>query len=341
MSAPAQEGPAAPAEEKKKGLSKYVQRMKTVLKRSDGSKRLSFASRPAAGSSAPKASAATPAPAPVETATPAAPTTTPGGPQPIKVLRSDINAERARKLGDRFKITIESHEWTTVHGNEEAWRVEKPVRMRIHRTCHKCGTTFGGNKVCSSCQHTRCTKCPRYPTKKSKDKGKAAEVSAGTGVIEVDNYWGLQEKFVLTMPSHRAGAQPLVRKKPMQRVRRTCHDCSTLFPPGSKICSNCSHVRCTDCPRDPPKKKKYPHGYPGDVHSATFNTFACHRCDKIFPPVEEGAPPPECTRCKHVKCDSCKLARPRKVEPEPDPELLASVEAKLAALSLKPPTASS
>jgi len=48
MSAPAQQGPTAPVEEKKKGLSKYVQRMKTVLKRSDGSKRLSFSSRPAA-----------------------------------------------------------------------------------------------------------------------------------------------------------------------------------------------------------------------------------------------------------------------------------------------------
>jgi hypothetical protein len=40
MSAPANDGPGPV--EKKKGVSKLVSRMKTVLKRSDGSKRLSF-----------------------------------------------------------------------------------------------------------------------------------------------------------------------------------------------------------------------------------------------------------------------------------------------------------
>jgi hypothetical protein len=44
MSTPANEAPEV-AVEKKKGLSKYVSRIKSVLKRSDGSKRLSFLSR--------------------------------------------------------------------------------------------------------------------------------------------------------------------------------------------------------------------------------------------------------------------------------------------------------
>jgi hypothetical protein len=47
------------------------------------------------------------------------------------------------------------------------------------------------------------------------------------------------------------GAPDLVLKKPTQRVRRTCHQCQTLFAPHTKTCANCSHVRCTDCPRDP------------------------------------------------------------------------------------------
>jgi hypothetical protein len=49
MSAPVGEGAAIPVEEKKKGLSKYVSRMKSVLKRSDGSKRLSFSGKTPAG----------------------------------------------------------------------------------------------------------------------------------------------------------------------------------------------------------------------------------------------------------------------------------------------------
>jgi hypothetical protein len=43
MSAPAKDAP----EEKKKGVSKFLTRVKTVLKRGDGSKRLSFSGKSA------------------------------------------------------------------------------------------------------------------------------------------------------------------------------------------------------------------------------------------------------------------------------------------------------
>jgi hypothetical protein len=170
-------------------------------------------------------------------------------------MRSQIAAERANKLNQRFKLPmLEANEFLAVP-DKEAIRIEKPIRVRIHRTCHKCQTTFGGNKVCASCQHPRCPMCPRYPVKRPKTEGakgrknEAPEASV-EGYIEPDTYWGMREPFVLTKPS-RTGEQLLVRKKPMQRVRRTCHACSTLFPPGTKLCSNCGHVRCTDCPRDP------------------------------------------------------------------------------------------
>jgi hypothetical protein len=95
------------------------------------------------------------------------------------------------------------------------------------------------------------------------------------------------------------------------------------------------------------KKKKFPDGYPGDVYSDDISKpvkYACHKCTKVFPPVphpdsEEGksaagAAPPECVRCKHPKCESCPRAAPAKVEPAPDPDVLASVTAKLAALNV-------
>jgi hypothetical protein len=34
-------------------------------------------------------------------------------------------------------------------------------------------------------------------------------------------------------------------------VRRTCHECKTMFFTGNKTCDKCGHIRCTDCPRDP------------------------------------------------------------------------------------------
>jgi len=357
MSAPAKDGPAVP-QEKKGGLSKIVSRMKTVLKRSDGSKRLSFSSKsaPATTISRPSATKSTeptpvaataPAPDPVEP-------TTAGGPQPTKLMRSQIEADRAKKLSERFAMTIDS-----MHSgpDREISRVEKPIRMRIHRTCHRCNATFRGSKVCSECEHVRCKACPRYPLKKPerKEKGPAMAAVASATAIEPDTYWGMREQICLTRPSTRPGGQPLVRKEPKQRVRRTCHECQTLFTGGNKTCISCSHVRCVDCPRDPHKKKKYPDGYPGDAFSSNTAIpvkYSCHKCLKVFPAVphpdsEEGkarkegnVEPLACVRCNHPMCSDCPRAKPVRVEPAPDPEVLKAVQARLAALNISTTIAS-
>ncbi|THV49844.1 hypothetical protein BGAL_0176g00030 [Botrytis galanthina] len=396
MSSSAQGAPRAPAvpsiptipttsnDDKKKGLSRVLGRMKTVLKRSDGSKRLSFAGKSSTsttigGPSVPKSTdqvskskpipKPTPTPEPskeipisipivVETKQPTDTTTktttssttkqqsksksqsqSQPQPQPTKVSRAEINAERARKLAERFQLQIEPHEWQSLTGEKDVWRIEKPIRMRIHRTCHKCDTTYGANKICTNCEHPRCTKCPRYPLKK-KDKGKTAVANTGPTKVEVDREWKKSEKLIMTLPSQKVGGQPLVRKKPTQRVRRTCHECSTLFTAGNKICTTCSHTRCADCPRNPSKKKKYPDGYPGDQPSSTNKKFACHKCDKTFPhhsSLDPKTSMQECTSCKHVRCDMCMIAVPRKVVPEPDPEVLRRVEEKLRGLSIRRP----
>ncbi|TVY16818.1 hypothetical protein LARI1_G004462 [Lachnellula arida] len=347
MSTPATHGPDVPPA-KSKRLSTFVTRIKTVLKRSDGSKRLSF-SRPAAATS-------TAGPSAVKSDEPAADPTNeeptqleipkeeeaPTEPQAKKVNRAQIDAERARKLGERFKIAIDPVIWPT----EEVYRVEKPIRMRIHRQCHRCRTTFGGSKTCNSCHHVRCTKCPRYPPRKT-DKDRTEKAPATSGGLEVDNYYGLREVVEIRKPNPRPGGQPLVRKKPMQRIRRTCHECSTLFVGNAKVCSSCNHVRCADCPRDPAKKRRYPDGYPGDAPSSNTSLpvkYACHRCTKVFPPIphpDSGLEQPkqDCVRCHHERCSECRRAPPRRIEPEPDPELLKRVEAKLAALHVGTTTA--
>ena len=127
-----------------------------------------------------------------------------------------------------------------------AERVEKPVRVRVHRECHVCKTDFKSEKICSKCEHRRCKECSRFPEKKSKDgKLEPGEVTAGL-VDEKKARYRLQ----ITRPA-RASGQILVLKKPTQRVRRNCHSCGTQFIAGVKICGECGHARCTDCPRDP------------------------------------------------------------------------------------------
>lgn len=87
------------------------------------------------------------------------------------------------------------------------------------------------------------------------------------------------------------------------------------------------------------KKKKYPYGYPGDAPSARTRHFACHVCTKVFGTADthtlldaiagEAAVLPSCERCQHVKCERCPRATPRKIEPEPDPAILKSLQEKL------------
>lgn len=261
MSAPANDGPAAPVE--KKGLNKILSRMKTVLKRSSSetSRRLSLAGKSATAGprynqlildqTIANCSSTTAKPEPKkEEEVVVAPEESKVA-EPKKILRSQIQADRARKLSERFDISIQPFE---IKEDREILRVEKPIRMRIHRSCHKCNTTFGGSKVCDKCEHVRCKSCPRFPPKSkssgSKDKGKGKENDT-TGHIEADTHWNPKENFVLTMPSKKPGCQPLVRKLPKQRIRRNCHECKALFVTKSKTCASCGHVRCTECPRDP------------------------------------------------------------------------------------------
>lgn len=111
----------------------------------------------------------------------------------------------------------------------------------------------------------------------------------------------------MTMPS-RTGGQDLVRKQVVQRVRRWCHSCETMYAPGSKVCASCSHVRCKRCPRDPHKPDKYPDGYPGDAEPPKIKPertyrrvrqrvhYICHVCTTGY---NEGAN--VCAKCGQAK----------------------------------------
>ncbi len=156
-----------------------------------------------------------------------------------------LQEEKARALFAKYGLTLEPGEWT-VPATVGVPRVEKQVRMRIHRTCHRCQTTFGMDRVCSHCQHNRCKKCPRFPGSKSKaTKGKGLAVGGVAGDDGMD-----KKTDPLTM-LQRTTAKEMTRRAPTQRVRRTCHQCETIFQGKATQCENCKHLRCPKCPRDP------------------------------------------------------------------------------------------
>jgi len=166
-------------------------------------------------------------------------------------------AERAQALFKKHNIEIDPKDWP-LSSAPAGERVQKDIRMRVHRTCHKCEATFGPDKVCKKCEHKRCKKCPRHPIKKSKDKGKE-KVGAKTGATPGYKKRRGDVAYGLTIPSKKAGGQDLVRKPVRQRVHRRCHRCQADFR-GQKVCPGCSHNRCKRCPREPFKTNKPP-GY--------------------------------------------------------------------------------
>ncbi|KAJ5492393.1 Zinc finger FYVE/PHD-type [Penicillium expansum] len=337
-------------EERPEGFSKYLKRMKTVLRPRSMSKRQSIT--PAvvapAETTAPKAtsppatvSAPVSAPAPAQELSPTG---------PVMITNySTTQQEKARTLFAKYGLTVNTLDWKTPP-DLQLTRVTKPIRMRVHRTCHRCETTFGAEKVCINCQHTRCTKCPRYPAARNKDG------EASTRKLKLPETYVHQphlfprtshlklstaKEISLKMPSP-TGGQDFVRRPVRQRVHRQCHLCASPFALGSKECPSCSHVRCKICPRDPAKLDKYPDGYPGDAHppkpipERTFKKprrrvhYECHVCETGFQ-VNSNT----CLKCGQVKCAETKRIPPKKVKPEISPEVLKSMEEKLAAMVLE------
>ncbi|KAK0715034.1 hypothetical protein B0H67DRAFT_232411 [Lasiosphaeris hirsuta] len=330
MSSPAQGGPSVPKEKEKekKGIGGVLSRVKTVWK--NGGRRISTKLNP-------RSSTFSPTDATILEPIPLKPEPSKPENEATEVPRSQLFAERAKKLGELYGLELKPSEWHSTEGT--ALRVEKPIRMRVHRKCHVCDTSFGLGKECLKCKHPRCKQCPRVPPKRTEaEKEESRKKRAAILKERAENPpiipdWDTSDKKIVLRKPAKTGGQDLIHRKPRQRVRRTCCQCTKLYASGTKTCESCSHVRCTDCPRDPSKKDKYPYGYPGDTLGAKVGHYKCHECKTIFSdaPSEDAS----CPKCKHRNCASCERLTPKKVEPEPDPEVWKSLQAKLDDLKLK------
>ncbi|KAM0106427.1 hypothetical protein ACP6JB_007906 [Aspergillus fumigatus] len=207
-----QNDPSRPDEGRQDGFSKYLKRMKTILKRGPTA-RSSISNMQEITERPEPSQVASPTPAPAQKPT-AKPTT-----QPTVVTHwSAIQEEKARALFAKYGLTLESGEWRS-SSDMTVQRVAKPIRMRVRRTCHRCETTFGPDKVCVNCQHIRCTKCPRHTSTKPKDQAQnALEAIRAAQGHEPPRH--MSKESQLAIPS-RTGGQDLVLKPIRQRVRRT------------------------------------------------------------------------------------------------------------------------
>jgi hypothetical protein len=166
------------------------------------------------------------------------------------ILRSKAQSERLRKMTRQYNLSIPDELLTYCSPPKERVRVHRPARMRVHRSCHRCNTSFGEARVCTGCSHRVCTLCESTPRQNfSPHAWDPATADLATD-MEVDDFQAIQQQVILTR-ANRTSSQPLVRKELRQRVRRTCHACSRMFAAGTKTCAACQHVCCVECPRSP------------------------------------------------------------------------------------------
>ncbi|KAL8713057.1 MAG: hypothetical protein Q9220_002917 [cf. Caloplaca sp. 1 TL-2023] len=169
MSTPPPGEPIGPDEDRK-GFSKFVRRASKVFRRRSSARQSisgpSGVPQPSTETTPaePSTGAVTSPPPIAETATEEQPTVAPSVPsttqQPEDKARdkppnprlavtaaasSAALEEKARALFAKYGLTLEPGEWTTPM-KPDAERVEKRIRMRVHRTCHRCQNMFGPDK---------------------------------------------------------------------------------------------------------------------------------------------------------------------------------------------------
>ncbi|KAL5113411.1 hypothetical protein ACEQ8H_008708 [Pleosporales sp. CAS-2024a] len=337
--------------DRRMSLGKYVKRMSSVFKRDKPTK---HGGQPAMPPRDAPAVAAPPDAVTVqevqevqEAASTQTPTTTPTKTATATLVldRHALQQERARALFAKYGLTLDTHEWIAAPAPMPAvQRVEKAIRMRVHRSCHHCGSVYGAEKVCLQCEHKRCKKCPQYPKRRRHVDGEHDQPRLSLSPGQP------QRKRLLTMATTRG--DPLAHQPPKHRVRRSCHKCHTLFVPSTAtICEQCRHIRCTKCPREPAKLHKWPDGYPGDVDPNSDSEvekqldkfrrtwrkprqrvrWECEQCTTAF---ITGSP--QCPGCGHQRCEKCTRSPIKKTKKEAPltPQLVAAVEAKLKALDV-------
>ncbi|EGX92767.1 hypothetical protein CCM_04140 [Cordyceps militaris CM01] len=253
------------------------------------------------------------------------------------VSKSEIVEQRGKAISTRLGIQISTWEMRTTQPDETVLRQDKPVSLRLRWYCHRCNSDINSQGSCSNCAHVRCRICIRLPGDHDVDDDAVGMIPTQSRYQANDEGYHVPGSDrtaagIVRQRRSNTGGHDLVLRKPRHRVRRTCHVCKTDFAQlGQTICDKCEHVRCSDCPRDPPKRSKYPFGYPGDVFGPnSIPYYECIKCWALYPPHTENGTP--CRRCGEKKSDSSSRAQPRAVDPDYDPNFLLKLEAKLDAL---------
>ncbi|KAK5165507.1 uncharacterized protein LTR77_009036 [Saxophila tyrrhenica] len=207
---------------------------------------------------------------------------------PARQNRSGMAAEKAQALFEKYGVTYDPSTAPAV-SETKARRVEKPIRIRIHWTCHDCNSQFGGSKTCANCGHRRCGECPRAPAKKIREalenaQNAAREQNGGAG----PGMGGMTTALVVEASEAASPALAAERTLSGNIEARTPED-----------------MAADDLPAELSlyvKQQRPSTGVEAVFESQDRTTRrTCHECETHFEPGHAD----ECQHCGHKLCTAC------------------------------------
>lgn len=219
--------------------------------------------------------------------------------------RQGISEEKAQLLFEKYGLRYPAKR-TQQQPPNKIRRVEKPVHIRLHWSCHNCNTAFAHEKVCSSCGHGRCGDCHRSPPQrvlrileKTKREKEAAEIRqrAAAASPEDDAVTGPSSTMLASRVPVDAEPEtslpPAAEQKPDTEPLRFVYTIrsSALDGAGGLELYHMSRAYNRDVPKPGIQRVfKQPR------QRVRWN---CHRCDAVFTNRDR------CSSCQHEKCGDC------------------------------------
>lgn len=225
--------------------------------------------------------------------------------------RPGISEDKARLLFEKYGLRYPAAKRPQQEPPNKIRRVEKPVRIRLHWSCHHCNTAFAQAKVCSSCGHGRCGDCTRAPpqrvlrilekTKREKETAeilaRSATASPEQDAVSSPTRTMLAEQIPAEIDDTELPSAPLPRVAESKIETEPLRFIYTIRSNSLRGTSGLElyHMARNSYDRDTPKPSiqrvfKQPR---------QRVRWTCDHCDSIFTHRDR------CSNCQHEKCVDC------------------------------------
>jgi hypothetical protein len=225
--------------------------------------------------------------------------------------RPGLSEERARLLFEYYGLKYPVLKRSQQEPPSKIRRVEKPVRIRLHWSCHHCNTAFGRDKVCSSCGHGRCGDCARAPaqrvlrilekSRREKDaveiKERAAVASPEDDIVLGPSSTTLAQQVPIDLQTEKATA-PLPQDEDSEAEREPLRFVYTIR--SGALGGSGGLELCHMTPQRP-----YGRSAPKPSVQRVYKQprqrvrWTCDMCDSLFTSRDT------CDNCHHEKCGDC------------------------------------